>query len=90
MAYQAFVTASFGLIGWTMMIKRYGASTLHSFIFIMPISGVFFGVVMLGEPLTMGLIGSIVLVTVGLIIVNRSPKGLGQKKYYHYIFPGKQ
>lgn len=90
MAYQAFVTASFGLIGWTMMIKRYGASTLHSFIFIMPISGVFFGVVMLGEPLTMGLIGSIILVTVGLIVVNSSPRGLGQKKYYHYIFPGKQ
>ncbi len=90
MAYQTFVTASFGLIGWTMMIKRYGASTLHSFIFIMPISGVFFGVVMLGEPLTMGLIGSIVLVTVGLIVVNRSPRGLGQKKYYQYIFPGKQ
>ena len=90
MAYQTFVTASFGLIGWTMMIKRYGATTLHSFIFIMPISGVFFGVVMLGEPLTMGLIGSIVLVTVGLIVVNRSPRGLGQKKYYQYIFPGKQ
>ena len=90
MAYQAFVTASFGLIGWTMMIKRYGASTLHSFIFIMPISGVFFGVVMLGEPLTMGLIGSIVLVTVGLIVVNRIPRGLGWKKYYHHIFPGKQ
>ena len=89
-AYQTFVTASFGLIGWTMMIKRYGASTLHSFIFIMPISGVFFGVVMLGEPLTMGLIGSIILVTVGLIVVNRSPRGLGQKKYYHYLFPGKQ
>ena len=90
MAYQTFVTASFGLIGWMMMIKRYGATTLHSFIFIMPISGVFFGVVMLGEPLTMGLIGSIILVTVGLIVVNRVPRELGWKKYYHYIFPGKQ
>ena len=90
MFYQTFITASFGLIGWTMMIKRHGATTLHSFIFIMPISGVFFGVVMLGEPLTMGLIGSIILVTVGLIVVNRVPRGLGWKKYYHHIFPGKQ
>ena len=89
MAYQTFVTASFGLIGWTMMIKRYGATTLHSFIFIMPISGVFFGVVMLGEPLTMRLIGSIIMVTVGLIVVNRVPRGLRQKKYYHSLFPGK-
>jgi drug/metabolite transporter (DMT)-like permease len=89
MAYQTFVTASFGLIGWMMMIKRYGATTLHSFIFIMPISGVFFGVLILGEPLTKNLIGSILLVTVGLIVVNRSPKELGLKHYYHYLFPGK-
>lgn len=89
MAYQTFVTASFGLIGWMMMIKRYGATTLHSFIFIMPISGVFFGVLLLGEPLTKNLLGSILLVTVGLIVVNRSPKELGLKQYYHYLFPGK-
>ena len=89
MAYQTFVTASFGLIGWMMMIKRYGATTLHSFIFIMPISGVFCGVVMLGEPLTKNLIGSILLVTVGLIVVNRTPRELGLKQYYHYLFPGK-
>ena len=89
MAYQTFVTASFGLIGWMMMIKRYGATTLHSFIFIMPISGVFCGVVVLGEPLTKNLIGSILLVTVGLIVVNRSSKELGLKHYYHYFFPGK-
>ena len=89
MAYQTFVTASFGLIGWMMMIKRYGATTLHSFIFIMPVSGVFFGVLILGEPLTKNLIGSILLVTVGLIIVNRSPKELGLKHLYHYLFPGK-
>ena len=89
MAYQTFVTASFGLIGWMMMIKRYGATTLHSFIFIMPISGVFCGVMMLGEPLTRNLIGSIILVTVGLIVVNRSSRGRGLKQYYHHIFPGK-
>ncbi len=90
MAYQTFVTASFGLIGWMMMTKKYGATTLHSFIFIMPISGVFFGVVILGEPLTANLIGSIVLVTLGLVIVNRTSRGLGQRRIFHYIFPGKQ
>jgi drug/metabolite transporter (DMT)-like permease len=89
MFYQTFVTASLGLIGWTVLIKKFGATTLHSFIFIMPISGVFFGVVMLGEPLTVNLIGSIVLVTVGLIIVNRSSRGLMQKRYFSHIFPGK-
>jgi len=89
MAYQTFVTASFGLIGWMGLIKKYGVTTSHSFIFIMPLSGVFFGVVMLGEPLTTNLIGSIVLVTLGLIVVNRRPRELEQKKYLNHIFPGK-
>lgn len=88
-AYQSFVTASFGLLCWTMMIKKYGATTLHSFIFIMPISGVFFGVMLLGEPLTINLLGSILLVTIGLIVVNRTPTGL-RNRYFHYLFPGRQ
>jgi len=71
LAYQTFVTASFGLIGWMMLIKEYGATQLHSFIFIMPLSGVFLGIVMLGEPVTVNLLGSIVLVTIGLVVANR-------------------
>jgi drug/metabolite transporter (DMT)-like permease len=87
--YQTLVTASFGLIGWMMMIKKYGATTLHSFIFIMPISGVFFGVMVLDEPLTVNLIGAILLVTMGLVIVNRSPRKGGRRGLFHFIFPGK-
>jgi drug/metabolite transporter (DMT)-like permease len=90
MLYQTLVTASFGLIGWMMMIKKYGATTLHSFIFIMPISGVFFGVMVLDEPLTVNLIGAILLVTVGLVIVNRAPRNGSRRGLFHFIFPGKQ
>lgn len=72
MLYQIFVTASFGLIAWTTLMKRYGATALHSFIFIMPLSGVFFGIVLLGEPLTINLIGAILMVTIGLVVVNRN------------------
>ena len=90
MLYQTLVTASFGLIGWMMMIKKYGATTLHSFIFIMPLSGVFFGVMILDEPLTVNLIGAILLVTIGLVIVNRAPRKGAWRGLYHYIFPGKQ
>lgn len=69
--YQTFVTASFGMVVWSSMIKKYGATNLHAFIFIMPISGVFFGVMLLGEPLTANLLGAILLVTAGLVVVNR-------------------
>lgn len=68
--YQTFVTASFGMVAWSSMIKRYGATTLHCFVFIMPISGVSLGVLLLGEPLTLNLFAAIVLVTAGLMVVN--------------------
>lgn len=71
MLYQTFVTASFGLVAWNTLVQRFGATALHSFIFIMPLSGVFFGIVLLDEPLTFKLICSIFLVASGLIVVNR-------------------
>lgn len=73
--YQIFVTASFGLVAWNTMLQRFGATALHSFIFVMPISGVFFGVFLLGEPLTTNLLLSISLVVAGLLAVNRLGNG---------------
>ena len=71
MVYQTFVTASFGLVAWNTMIQRFGATALHSFIFIMPVSGVFLGIILLNEPITTNLVSSILLVVSGLIVVNR-------------------
>lgn len=71
MLYQTFVTASFGFVAWNTMIRKFGATALHSFVFIMPVSGVFLGVTLLGDPITANLIGAIVLVVTGLIVVNR-------------------
>jgi drug/metabolite transporter (DMT)-like permease len=68
--YQALVTASFGFVAWNTLIAKYGTTTLHSFVFIMPVSGVFLGVAMLGEPVTANLVTAIILVTVGLFVVN--------------------
>ncbi|PID45430.1 MAG: multidrug DMT transporter permease [Proteobacteria bacterium] len=71
LAYQILVTASFGMVAWNYLISRYGATNLHSFIFIMPLSGVFLGVFMLGEAITPYLVVAMIMVTTGLIIVNR-------------------
>jgi drug/metabolite transporter (DMT)-like permease len=68
--YQALVTASYGFVAWNTLIAKYGATALHSFVFIMPVSGVFLGVMMLGEPITAHLVTAIILVTLGLIVVN--------------------
>ena len=69
--YQTFVTASFGMVAWNSMIRKYGATSLHSFVFIMPFSGVLFSVLLLGEPVTLRLVASMMLVVSGLIIVHR-------------------
>ena len=70
--YQTFVTASFGMVAWVTLIRKYGATSLHAFVYIMPLSGVLLGVTMLGEPVTKNLVVSAVLVVAGLIIINRN------------------
>lgn len=68
--YQSIVTASFGFVMWNTLIQKYGATALHSFVFLMPVSGVALGVVILGEPLTPNLLASIFLVATGLVVIN--------------------
>ncbi len=71
MLYQTLVTPAFGFVAWNTIIRKLGATALHSFVFIMPVSGVFLGVTLLGEPVTANLIYAIVLVVTGLIVVNK-------------------
>jgi drug/metabolite transporter (DMT)-like permease len=70
MLYQSLVTAAYGFISWNLMLQKFGATAVHTFIFIMPISGVFFGVCLLGEPLTTALVISIVLIVTGIMVVH--------------------
>jgi drug/metabolite transporter (DMT)-like permease len=74
MAYQGLITASFGFVAWNHLLKHYGAVALHSFVFIMPIVGVFLGGLILDEPITKKIILALCLVTSGLLIVHLKPK----------------
>lgn len=68
--YQSLVTASFGFVMWNSLIQKYGATTLHCFLFLMPVSGVLLGVLVLGDPISYSLAASIILVASGLIVIN--------------------
>ncbi len=68
--YQSIISASFGFVTWNGLLQRFGATTLHSFVFIMPLAGVLFGVLLLGETITTHLAASIVCIVVGVVIVN--------------------
>ena len=68
--YQAVVTGSFGFIAWITLLKKYGAVSLHSFIFIMPVAGVLLGGLVLGEPITAKILLALALIVSGIFIVN--------------------
>ena len=68
--YQAVVSGSFGFIAWITLLKKYGAVSLHSFIFIMPVAGVLLGGLILGEPITAKILLALLLIVSGIFIVN--------------------
>jgi len=72
--YQGLLTASFGFVAWTHMLQKYGAFSLHSFIFIMPVAGVLLGGLVLEEPITVNILFSLLLIVAGILVVNRKTK----------------
>ncbi|MBW1616690.1 MAG: DMT family transporter [Deltaproteobacteria bacterium] len=74
MFYQAVICTAFGFVTWNFLLKKYKASLLHSFIFIIPISGVFFSFLLLNETLTVNIIGAMCLIAAGIIIAQYKPK----------------
>ena len=79
--YQVLLSASFGFVAWNSLLQKYGAVSLHSFIFIMPIAGVLLGGVVLGEPITFNILLALLLIVSGILVVNI------KTKKYTPIFP---
>lgn len=69
--YQSLVTASFGFVAWNSLLQRYGAVALHSFLFILPVSGVAFGGVLLHEPVTSRIFSALLLIVSGILVIYR-------------------
>ena len=69
--YQAMVTASFGFVVWTHMLQKYGAVVLHSYLFILPVSGVLLGGLILDEPVTsIHIILALTFIVTGILVIN--------------------
>jgi len=68
--YQGLVTASACFVIWNHMLKKYGAVALNSFVFILPVSGVLAGGVILGEPITYNIILSMVFIVAGIVAIH--------------------
>jgi drug/metabolite transporter (DMT)-like permease len=72
--YQGLVTASFGFLAWNHLLQKYGATSLHTFVFIMPFSGVLLAGLILDEPLTANLMIAMVFIVTGVFIVQFKSK----------------
>jgi drug/metabolite transporter (DMT)-like permease len=72
--YQSLITASFGFVAWNTLLKKYGAVSLHSFIFIMPIAGVALGGLVLGEPISLKILLALAFIVFGIFVVHWHPK----------------
>ena len=68
--YQSLITAAFGFVAWSTLMQTYGATAMHSFVFIMPVAGVSLAYLILGEPLTAHLLGAAACITAGILIVH--------------------
>jgi drug/metabolite transporter (DMT)-like permease len=72
--YQSLISASFGFVAWNTMLKKYGAVSLHSFVFIIPIAGVSMGGLVLGEPITVKILSALAFIVSGILVVHWHPK----------------
>ena len=69
--YQGWIITGFCFLGLTWTLRRYKASKLVVFSFLMPLSGVLFSHLFLGDKLTFDLLAGTGLVAIGIYLVNR-------------------
>jgi drug/metabolite transporter (DMT)-like permease len=74
--YQSIIIAFLSYLAWFHLIHRYPVSLLHAFSFFTPVFGVFLsGALILSETIGTNLIFALTFVSVGMVLVNRQPKG---------------
>ncbi len=69
--YQTVIVAFAGFLLWFYLVAKYSASGVASFSFLSPVFAVFMGWGILGEQIGVGTWGALILVSVGLIMINR-------------------
>jgi drug/metabolite transporter (DMT)-like permease len=84
MAFQVVLTTSFAFVAWTNLMQTYGAVALHSFVFLIPVSGVFLAAIVLDEPMTKMILLALTLISAGILTVQ-----FGQRRDVQAILPGK-
>jgi drug/metabolite transporter (DMT)-like permease len=72
-ALQTVLGAFASYLAWMWLLRHYPATRMSSFTFLTPVFALVFGVVLLGEPLTLQLVIALAGVAAGIVLVNRKP-----------------
>lgn len=75
--YQGIVVAGLCFVGWTVMLQRYAPSRLSVGFFLTPVFGAVFSYLVLGEPITGGVVAGGALILLGLLVANRAGRKEG-------------
>ncbi len=70
-AVQTVVGAFASYLAWMWMLGRYPSTQISAFVFLTPLFALLFGMLWLGESVTLTLALSLALVAVGIVLVNR-------------------
>jgi drug/metabolite transporter (DMT)-like permease len=68
--FQAAFVVSFTYSLWFWLMARYPATGLSSFMFLSPVFGVFFGGLLLSDPISANLLLGLAMIAAGLVLVN--------------------
>ena len=72
--YQGLIMGGFGHVAWYVLLQRFGAVSLHTFIFIMPVVSVLLGGLLLKEPITGNILIALVLIGTGIFVTQFNKK----------------
>lgn len=70
LVFQGVVVAFVTYLVWFWLLTRYLASRISVFTFLSPLFGVYFGAVLLSEPVSAAYAGAVALVVIGIALVN--------------------
>lgn len=70
-AFQAVLVAFASYLAWFWLLRHYPATRVSAFTFLTPVSGLVFGALILGEPITSRIVIAVAGIAVGIRLVNR-------------------
>lgn len=77
LGFQTVVVTSVSYLVWFWLLRRYPATRVTAFTLLTPMFGLWAGVALLGEPLTLRLAVACAAVALGIALVNRPPRAPG-------------